>query len=76
MKARLLDWSELHEGLVIWEEWKNGDGTSRGVVRMVKDKYAILQRGMVSTLIVKGETWIRYWDAEPTAEQREATPWA
>lgn len=75
MKARLLDWSELHPGLVVFEEWMHGNGVSRGVVRYIRDNAGALQMGGYITLICRKDSGVRYWDAEPTEAQREETPW-
>lgn len=76
MKARLLDWTDLHEGLVIWEEWICGTGTLRSVVAQINGDLGILRRGKVTILIRRRDKDFRYWDAEPTEAQREAAPWA
>lgn len=73
--ARPLTWDELQPGMEVWEDWLLGYGTlKRRVLRRDGDRIW-LERDGVRTLAVRTSPNHRYWDAEPTREERDRTPW-
>lgn len=82
--ARLIPYKELAalpSGTPVWEEWAYGTDTSR----MVKTRTLCTPKGRLiihasigddrgEIAFVPSREW-RYWDAEPTDEERRAAPW-
>lgn len=74
--ARPLTWDELQPGVDVWEEWLLGYGTiHRKVLRRDGDSKVWMIRDGVRTVAFRTNPNHRYWDAEPTQEDRDKTPW-
>lgn len=81
--ARPLTWDELQPGTEVWEErllgygdgWLPGYGTvHRTVLLRDGDRVWLIKDG-VRTLAERPSPNHRFWDAEPTREERDRTPW-
>ena len=73
--ARPLTWDELQPGIDVWEDWLLGYGTiKKRVLRRDGDRIWLIRDG-VRTVAVRTNANHRYWDAEPTREERDRTPW-
>ena len=75
--AKLIDLRGAPEGAVVWEECDIGAGTAP--VKIVrKDRGGVfLHDDNMSEDYYHSykENCLRYWDSEPTAEEREAERW-
>ena len=73
--ARPLTWDELQPGMDVWEDWVLGSGTiHKTVLRRDGDRVWLIKDG-VRTLATKINPNHRFWDAEPSREERDRTPW-
>ena len=81
--ARPLTWDELQPGVEVWEEcllghgegWLPGYGTiHKTVLRRDGDRIWLIKDG-VRTLATKINPNHRFWDADPSREERDRTPW-
>lgn len=73
--ARPLTWNELQPGMDVWEDCLLGSGTvHKRVVKRNGDRVWLEQNGAYS-LAIRTNANHRYWDAEPTTQERDRTPW-
>lgn len=73
--ARTLMWDELQPGMDVWEDWVLGYGTiHKKVLRRNGDQIWLIRDGVRTVAYWKNKN-IRYWDAEPTRDERRQTPW-
>ena len=78
--AKLIKWEDIEPGMTVWEEWIAGTGTVRATVLenvspTVKRIHYTLSTGVEFTQETRKEAQFRYWDQEPTLEEREFTGW-
>lgn len=84
--ARVIPFDQLRPGMTVWEDWRLGTEClmmeviaklQNGAVEVVwRD-----ERGYGPGGQTEGRTWLRpnreyrYWNQEPTMEERQFTPW-
>lgn len=81
--AKLISWAKLAllpRGTHVWEECAYGTTVSELVKTRAVNKGGRLRiygryPGRDGDLRFADETDFRYWDAEPTDEERQGTPW-
>ena len=79
--ARVLKMDEIlafPDGTEAWEEWIAGTDTRRVLIfqSVSRDRFRVrdAEQGFTSTTRTD-TTEFRYWDAKPTFDERESTPW-
>ena len=79
--AKLIPWENLMPGMTVWEECKWSD-VAKSIIRA--DVIGRLETGVLMHYHLlfteyaetrKASSEIRYWDAEPTLDEREGAPW-
>ncbi len=78
--SKVIPWDSIRPGMTVWEEWEAGTGTIRASVirdvsKDVKLIHYTLSSGAEFSQETKRAAEFRYWDEEPTFEEREITEW-
>lgn len=78
--ARVIEWDAIRPGMTVWEEWIAGTGAMKAEVKAivspdVMTMHYTLNTGVTFTQETKRDKQFRYWDEQPTFEEREMTPW-
>lgn len=77
--AKLIPWESLDPGMTVWEEWHFGTGSVRAfILRRVDERHLDIRynsRTDIWAQTVRRSDEYRYWDSEPTLEEREETTW-
>lgn len=74
--AKLIDLRNAGIGTTLYEECDFGIGTAPVIVEKKEGRGAILREGDGEPYFVPwNEKMLRYWDSEPTVEEREQTAW-
>ena len=77
MAARVIEWNELRPGMEVWEDWLYGTGTfcTKVVSRGTVEGQFRFQRLNGVSYLARDSREYRFWDTEPTMEEREFTAW-